>query len=195
MKILENIKNLNNGIITIYGQRGSGKTLLTLFISINKLNVKKHITYLFSDLYSTIMHAKNIHQNLPIEFIQIYSIDDIESLIVERGKKDIGNSIIIVDRISIFKLEPYDSINSYRKLSILLALMHEDAIIQNNLYILNYSSEIMEKSFNIIDYFTNILIKTELKEDRIHIKFFNKDVEYEYEEFLPIKDILSKIYV
>jgi hypothetical protein len=88
MKILTDIERINKGIITVYGERGSGKTILSLWIALKKLESKSNIIYLLSNYYSVIEHFKKIEKNISIEFVEISSIDDIENVIVERGKKE-----------------------------------------------------------------------------------------------------------
>ncbi|MFP3190046.1 MAG: hypothetical protein RXR31_01735 [Thermoproteota archaeon] len=194
MKILTDIERINKGIITVYGERGSGKTILSLWIALKKLESKSNIIYLLSNYYSVIEHFKKIEKNIPIEFVEISSIDDIENVIVERGKKGMKNNIIIVDRISIFRLEPYESLESYRKFSILLALIYFDASSQNNLYILNYSDGFGEKAFNIVEYFSNILINTSLQDNYLILSVKLKDINITYNESIILNKIQGEIY-
>ena len=194
MKILTDIERINKGIITVYGERGSGKTILSLWIALKKLESKSNIIYLLSNYYSVIEHFKKIEKNISIEFVEISSIDDIENVIVERGKKGMKNNIIIVDRISIFRLEPYESLESYRKFSILLALIYFDASSQNNLYILNYSDGFGEKAFNIVEYFSNILINTSLQDNYLILSVKLKDINITYNESIILNKIQGEIY-
>jgi len=194
MKILTDIERINKGIITVYGERGSGKTILSLWIALKKLESKSNIIYLLSNYYSVIEHFKKIEKNIPIEFVEISSIDDIENVIVERGKKGMKNNIIIVDRISIFRLEPYESLESYRKFSILLALIYFDASSQNNLYILNYSDGFGEKAFNLVEYFSNILINTSLQDNYLILSVKLKDINITYNESIILNKIQGEIY-
>jgi|ECHnycMinimDraft_1075156.scaffolds.fasta_scaffold00112_8 hypothetical protein len=194
MKILTDIERINKGIITVYGERGSGKTILSLWIALKKLESKSNIIYLLSNYYSVIEHFKKIEKNIPIEFVEISSIDDIENVIVERGKKGMKNNIIIVDRISIFRLEPYESLESYRKFSLLLALIYFDASSQNNLYILNYSDGFGEKAFNLVEYFSNILINTSLQDNYLILSVKLKDINITYNESIILNKIQGEIY-
>ena len=141
-----------------------------------------------------IEHFKKIEKNIPIEFVEISSIDDIENVIVERGKKGMKNNIIIVDRISIFRLEPYESLESYRKFSLLLALIYFDASSQNNLYILNYSDGFGEKAFNLVEYFSNILINTSLQDNYLILSVKLKDINITYNESIILNKIQGEIY-
>lgn len=194
MKILTDIERINKGIITVYGERGSGKTILSLWIALKKLESKSNIIYLLSNYYSVIEHFKKIEKNISIEFVEISSIDDIENVIVERGKKGMKNNIIIVDRISIFRLEPYESLESYRKFSLLLALIYFDASSQNNLYILNYSDGFGEKAFNLVEYFSNILINTSLQDNYLILSVKLKDINITYNESIILNKIQGEIY-
>lgn len=137
---------------------------------------------------------EKIEKNIPIEFVEISSIDDIENVIVERGKKGMKNNIIIVDRISIFRLEPYESLESYRKFSLLLALIYFDASSQNNLYILNYSDGFGEKAFNLVEYFSNILINTSLQDNYLILSVKLKDINITYNESIILNKIQGEIY-
>lgn len=194
MKFLKDLELINKGIITVYGQRGSGKTVLSLWIALKKLINKNEIIVLFTNFYSIFENIKNIKKVIPIEFVEISSIEDIENFIVDRGKKGIGNSIIIIDRISIFRLEPYESLSSYRKLSILLALLFVDSFIQNNLYILNYSDGEGEKAFNILKYFSNMIISTDFQDGKLKIFVDLKEKRHRYEEFIYLENISKDLY-
>jgi hypothetical protein len=104
------------------------------------------------------------------------------------------NNIIIVDRISIFRLEPYESLESYRKFSLLLALIYFDASSQNNLYILNYSDGFGEKAFNLVEYFSNILINTSLQDNYLILSVKLKDINITYNESIILNKIQGEIY-